>query len=76
MNSTKVKMLEYSILVVFIFLLITSHFDFPPSSYFASIYCNVFNTNEYPPMLITGILTLIYAIPIYFIKKKLIINKD
>ena len=71
MNSTKVKMLEYSILLVFISLLLTSHFDLPPSSYFVSIYCNVFNTNEYPPMLIAGILTLIYAIPIYFIKKKM-----
>ncbi len=75
-NSNKVKMLEYSILVVFIALLLTSHFDLPPSSYFISIYCSVFNTSEYPPMLITSILSLIYVIPVYFIKKKLIINKD
>lgn len=71
-NSTKVKALEYSIVMVFMLLLVTSHFDLPPSGYFISIYCNVFGTNEYNPTLIAAILSLIYAIPVYFIKKKFI----
>lgn len=69
-NSSKIKFLEYSIAAVFIILLATSYFDLPPSSYFISIYCNVFETEKYSPMLITALVTLLYATPVHFIKKR------
>lgn len=75
-NSTKIKVLEYSIAVVFILLLLTSLFNLPPSKYFISIYCKLFNTDRYSPMLITMLLSSVYAIPIYFIKKKLNSKQD
>lgn len=71
-NSTKIKCLEYSVAVVFVLLLIASYLQLPPSSYFISMYCKVFNTNKYSPMLITALLSLAYSVPIYVIKKKLI----
>ena len=71
-NSTKIKCLEYSVAVVFVLLLIASYLQLPPCSYFISLYCKVFNTTKYSPMLITALLTLTYALPIYVIKKKLI----
>ena len=70
-NSTKIKILDYSVALVFIILLLTSHLNIPPSSYFISIYCNVFDTDEYYPMLITALLSLTYSIPIIFIKMNL-----
>ena len=75
-NSSKIKALEYSIAAVFIILLATSHFDLPPSSYLISIYCNFFDTDKYSPMLIAVIPSLIYALPVYIIKKRLVENKD
>jgi hypothetical protein len=75
-NSSKVKALEYSVAVVFIILLATSYFDLPPSSYLISIYCNAFDTDKYSPMLITAIASLIYALPIYFIKKRILQKKE
>jgi hypothetical protein len=75
-NSSKIKTLEYSVAVVFIILLATSYFNLPPSSYLISIYCNTFDTDKYSPMLITALACLIYAIPIYFIKKRIAQKKD
>jgi|SRR3954462_143521 hypothetical protein len=74
-TSTTIKILEYSVLVVFLYLLLASHFDLPPSHYFIMLYCKIFNTNEYSPMLITMLLTLVYCMPVLFIKKKILKNK-
>lgn len=70
-NSSKIKALEYSVAVVFLILLVTSQFDLFPSSYFISIYCKAFNTDKYSPLLVTALASLIYALPVYFLKKKL-----
>jgi hypothetical protein len=75
-NASKIKILEYSVAVVFLILLVTSQFDLPPSSYFVSIYCNAFNTDKYSPLLITALASLIYALPVYFIKKKIAEKKE
>jgi hypothetical protein len=70
-HSTKIKILEYSVAVVFITLLATSYFNLPPSSYFITFYCKLFNTQKYSPLLITSLLSLAYALLIYFIKKSI-----
>ncbi|WP_026209705.1 hypothetical protein [Cytophaga aurantiaca] len=75
-NSTKVKLLEWSIAAVFLLLLFTSHFNFPPSSYFISLYCDLFNTDEYSPMLIASLLSLLYALPVYFIKERIRLTEN
>ena len=69
-QSTKIKILEYSVALVFILLLATSHFNLPPSSYFIKLYCKLFNTQKYSPLLITALLSMAYA-PIYVIKKSI-----
>lgn len=70
-HSTIIKTLEYSIAAIFIMLIFTSYCNLPPSSYLIAIYCKTFNTDRYSPMLITSLLSLAYAVPVYFIKKKL-----
>lgn len=67
--STKIKLLDYSILVVFIFLLVLTHLNLSPASYFIYMYCIFFETNNYPTLLIASLLSLMYAFPIFLIKK-------
>ena len=74
-NESLIKILDFSVLFVFILLLVTSILELPPSSYLISFYCELFDTESYYPMLITALTTLIYALLIRFIKTKLIKQK-
>ena len=70
-NSTIINLLNLSGVIVFIYLIIASNFGLPPASYFIAFYCEIFDTNKYPPMMIAALLTLVYALLLLIIKKKL-----
>lgn len=71
-DSTKIKILEYSVAIVFFIVLVTVLADIPPGSFFISIYCKVFQTDKYFPIMLSLFVTLIYAIPVFYIKKRIL----
>jgi len=68
-NSTATKIYEISLGVICIGLLITSIFNVPPASYLINYYCELFDTNEYHPILIGFVMIIIFLLPILIIKK-------
>lgn len=66
-----VRLIEISIGVIFIGMLISSNLNLPPSNYFIELYCKIFNTNQYSPMLIGTLASLIFILPLILIKKNL-----
>lgn len=75
-NLIIIKRLEQSIGFVFLFVIITSYFCLQPCKFFIELYCRVFDTTEYSPMLIASLLTLIYALLINVIKKRIYKNLE
>lgn len=64
-----VKFIEILMAVIFIGMLATSHFNIPPASYIIELYCKIFDTNEYHPMLIGSLTSFIFIFPLILIKK-------
>ncbi len=68
-NSTATKIYEISLGLICVGLLLTSFFNVPPASYLISYYCELFDTNEYHPILIGCLMIIIFLLPILIIKK-------
>ena len=71
-NESLIKTLDFSILFVFILLLVTGTLELPPSSYLISFYCEINEIESCNPFYITALTTLIYGLIIWFIKTKII----
>ncbi len=64
-----IKALDVLTVVACIVFLTTSIFNVPPASYVINWYCALFDTNEYHPVLIGMLMTLVVVIPVFFYKK-------
>lgn len=69
-SSATSKVFEISLGVLSIILFITSFLNIPPASIVINYYCELFNTNEYNPMLIGCIMIIPLLLPILIIKKQ------
>lgn len=68
-NPAFIKVLDVLTVLVCLGFLATSILDLPPASYVIRLYCHVFDTTHYSPMLIGMLMTLVVVLPIFFYKK-------
>jgi hypothetical protein len=64
-----IKVLDVLTVIVCLGFLATSILDLPPASYVIRLYCHVFDTNQYSPMLIGMLMTLVVVLPVFFYKR-------
>jgi hypothetical protein len=64
-----IKLLDVLTVVSCVGFLVTSIFNLPPASYVINLYCGLFDTNKYDPMLIGMLMTLVVVLPVLFYKK-------
>ncbi len=63
------KAFQVVIVVITILFLLTSFLNIPPASYVIKYYCELFNTDEYSPVLIGCVMIFVVLLPILLIKK-------
>lgn len=72
--NTTLKVIQYLIWTLVGVFFITSYLQVPPAIYIINLYCTILDTNEYSPMFIGSILTLLLT-PIHLYIQKRINDK-
>ncbi|MBS1512884.1 MAG: hypothetical protein JST86_18725 [Bacteroidetes bacterium] len=62
------KFFEILTVVIIISVFLTVFFEQPPATYVIQYYCKLFDTQEYSPILIGGIMVLVILLPLLLIK--------
>jgi len=68
-KTTSSKVIAGIALLITILSFVVSFFELPPATYLIKYYCQVFDTDRYPMILIGGILMLICLVPLLVLKK-------